>query len=242
MKEKINLKIKVDIIFFILVIFISFVPLGYAISFLPFIVTGGKIVLVLVFGSLFVVGLYSKKEQILDFFLIEELLERLDIYIIKWKSKEFDEFVGRELLELYTDSQNLRENYRSENGSQNILYPLSDYAPLVLPIAKVYEGILKKILVEAKIVSENELLQNPSLNVGKYFNPAGNNKIFNFIKDKSRDKVVPHVIYSTYQECRNQILHYDQYRDNRIVSMEDAEFYVKRILHAIDKAYDTFKK
>ncbi len=31
-------------------------------------------------------------------------------------------------------------------------------------------------------------------------------------------------------------------RDNRIESMEDAEFYHRRILHAIDKAYETFRK
>jgi len=60
------------------------------------------------------------------------------------------------------------------------------------------------------------------------------------LKDKARNKAIPYIIYSTYQECRNEILHYDSYRNNRI-TLEDADFYIRRIEDAIEKAYLTFK-
>lgn len=158
-------------------------------------------------------------------------------YSPTWKSKEFDHFIGDELLDLYVDNCNLFDDYQIDRGTSK-LSNLSDYSHLVLPIAKTYEGVLKKILIKKKLLKEEDLINNPSINVGGYFNPVGNKSIFNLL----RDKVIPHVIYATYQECRNQILHYDPYRDNRIKSIEDAKFYQRRILDAIDKAYETFNE
>jgi hypothetical protein len=187
--------------------------------------------------SLFVASM----EGLLGVILTSEFKLRNDFYPPKWKSKEFDSFVGDELIELYQDSTAIMKDYKNHKDFAD-LHILSDYSFVVLPIAKVYEGILKKILVEKGLVSEEEMASSPDLNVSAYFNPVGNAKIFTHLSDRARDKAIPHVIYSTYQECRNQILHYDQYRDNRIESMEDAVFYHRRILHAIDKAYETFRK
>lgn len=239
MVKKNTLNVWIDFIYFLLSIFVAFVLPGFLISYLPFIITGGKVVIVIIFGILFYIGLQDIKNEVLIFLLPLGLINKLNIYNIEWKNEEFDKFVGSDLLELYRDSCVLLE----QNKKEGQIFPaLSDYSIIILPIAKVYEGILKKILVEAEIIGEEEIRINPGINVGHYFNPVGNNKIFNHIKDHARDRVVPHIIYATYQECRNQILHYDPHKDNRIKNIEDVEFYVKRIMHAIDKAYETFKK
>ncbi len=175
-----------------------------------------------------------------DHVLSNEQKEKAGFYLVRWKSKEFDQFVGSDIVDLYKDSCRIFELFEIDSLRTNDSY-VSDYSFLLLPIAKSYEGILKRVLVEKGVISESKLLENPSVNVGAYLNPVGNEKIFNLLKDKARDKAIPHVIYSTYQECRNQILHYDQYRDNRITSFEDAKFYRRRILDAIDKAYQTFR-
>jgi hypothetical protein len=162
---------------------------------------------------------------------------RRDYRSINWKSEEFDKFLGRELLELYQDSCDLFEYI---NKSE---FPImSDYSFMLLPIAKVYEGALKKVLIAIGLTKLADWEFNPNLSVSKYFNPVGDNKIFEALEDKARDKTVPHIIYSTYQECRNKIFHYDLYRDDRIKTIEDAEFYKKRIEYAIEKAYETFVK
>lgn len=181
-------------------------------------------------------------DEFLDFVLTEEQKERARFYKVKWRSKNFDEFVGEDLIELYQDSEGVFQfiGWKELDGDSEEAGLFSDHSFMLLPIAKAYEGVLKKILIENKILTEEDLASNPAINVGAYFNPISNEKLFNLLKDKARDRAIPHVIYSTYQECRNQIFHYDQFRDSRIKKYGEAVFYKKRILDAIYKAYDTF--
>ena len=164
---------------------------------------------------------------------------RTDLYEVQWLSKEFESFLGQDfeiLNEIYEDYFKLRI------ALINSKYQLSDYSCMVLPLAKAYEGVLKKILVSSGFITEADLQENPNISINKYFNPVGNNAIFKALKDQARDKAIPYIIYSTYQECRNLIFHYDPYRDNRLKSIGDADFYQRRIDDAIKKAFETFHK
>jgi hypothetical protein len=193
--------------------------------------------------SFFIYLAISNKMQILNLILPKDYKKKIGFeipYVPRWKSKEFDEYVGDDIVDLYYDSVRMLNHFMD---TQNKNVPsLSDYSFIVFPFAKAYEGILKKILVEANLIKEADLLEDPTLPIGNYFNPVGNNAIFNSLKDRTRDKAIPFVIYSTYQECRNQIMHYDSYRDNRIKSIEEARFYIYRIDDAIEKAYKTFRR
>ena len=232
---------KLNFIFFVGVFILSYAPfilLSRIVNFSTWI----EILVIVIAGSILFLILATERDSLFDCVLSHEQKERMGFFIVRWKSEEFDKFVGEELLDLHEDNRALLQSYNPSNDKSVDIVDYSDYSFLVLPIAKVYEGILKKILVDGGLLKEDDLFKNPSINVGGYYNPVGNNKIFKLLKDKARDKAVPHVIYSTYQECRNQILHYDQYRDNRIKSYEDAEFYCRRIIYAIEKAYETFKK
>lgn len=171
---------------------------------------------------------------------IFRLLFHTDLYEVQWLSREFENFLGKDfeiLNEIYNDYFRIKASLNS-----NSAYELSDYSCMVLPLAKAYEGVLKKILVRSGFISEADLQEDPDISINKYFNPVGNNAIFNALKDRARDKAIPYVIYSTYQECRNLIFHYDPYRDNRLKTIDDAEFYYRRITDAIKKAYETFQK
>ncbi len=190
---------------------------------------------IIIFLSWFTQILYLKKYIILDLVLPEQYKNRNNFYLIRWISKEFELFVGDDIVDLKEDSYKLYNRY-SEMHS-----PLSDYSFIVFPLAKAYEGILKKILVKTGVLTEAELLQNPNITINRFYNPLEKGAIYQTLKDKTRDKVIPHVIFSVYQECRNQILHYDQYRDNRIDNIEGAYFFMQRIEDAIVKAFNTFK-
>lgn len=176
------------------------------------------------------------QDDFLDLFLSDEAKKLVGFYKVKWRSKEMDIFLGKDILELINDSNTLLK-LAKKNDSGN----LTDFSFIVLPYAKAFEGVLKKILVEANILTNDELIANPDISVNKYFNPASNAKILELLRDKKRDKAVPYVIFSTYQECRNQILHYDTYRDLRLKTIEDAEFYIRRIDDAMQKAIQVFK-
>lgn len=162
--------------------------------------------------------------------------EKVGILEINWNSPEFEKFVGKELVELYLDTQKLIKIMKNKRNT------FSDYSFAVFPLAKAYEGVLKKILVKTGFITKAQLEQDPNISINSYFNPMGNSKITKALRDNARDKVIPYLIYSTYAECRNQILHHDQYRDNRLKTIEEADFYARRISDAIYKAYITFKK
>ncbi len=232
--EKIEIIIYIIVLFLLTIIIILFKRIANFPEWVEI-----PVVLVVITSVIFIL-VDIDLNKLFDTILNDEQKKKIDFYLVRWKSKEFDEFIGEDLLDLYEDNRSLLQRY--SNHHDGTVEEYSDYSFLVLPIAKVYEGTLKKILVDIGVLKESDLTKNPSINVGKYYNPVGNNKIFELLKDRSRDKSVPHVIYSTYQECRNQIFHYDQYRDNRLDSYDDAKFYCKRILYAIEKAYETFKK
>jgi len=239
--NKINslFKLNIDrtlILYIFFVFFVSFIPI-ITLSFLfPFNVWI-NIVAIGIIGVFLAYKLMSENPTYrLYEILPENFKKRLNFYLPIWQSKELDEFVGTDLLELYLDANRLFSTIRE---SETIF---SDYSFIVFPLAKVYEGVLKKILVQVNLIKEGELLENPDISINAYFNPIGNEKIKNVLRDKTRDKAIPFVIYSTYQECRNQILHYDPYRDNRLKTIEDAEYYQRRIIDAIIKAFNTFKK
>lgn len=157
---------------------------------------------------------------------------RVSFHYDLWSSPTFEAFVGKEISELYNDS-NFLMNKLDE------LDDISDYSFALVPLAKAYEGILKKILVSLDLVSESQLKDDPNLAVAKFFDLIGGSKISEKLRDKKRDKTVPLVIFTTYQDCRNKILHYDPYSVNKLAK-DDAEIFRGRILDAIKKAYDTF--
>lgn len=196
-----------------------------------------KIALLIILMVPLGLGFFLRKE-VLNIFLSYDYLEKygLAYYKVKWVSKKFDLFAGEEILTLREDSLRLR--YLATHYGTG----LYDYSFVVLPMAKAYEGFLKKILVKIELVTELELFQNPDISINKYFNPIGNNSIFNSLRDKVRDRAIPHLIYTTYQECRNQILHYDPYGNTKLATVEDASFFLRRIEDAIVKAYDTFEE
>lgn len=192
--------------------------------------------------SLFLISLFLyEKNEILNIILPRKLKEKINLYITRWISRDFDEYIGNDLLELLEDGYRMINDFNKDKGT--LSFPqVSDYSFLILPTAKAYEGILKKILINKGMLKEEGLKNNPNVNVGSFFNPLGNEAVFKILRDKARDKSIPHVIYSTYQECRNQLLHYDLYRDNRVKSIDEARFIYQRIIDAINKVYSTFIK
>jgi len=147
-----------------------------------------------------------------------------------WFSGELDKFLGEELLQLRLDTIKLIRDIDFSDVS------FSDYSFILLPVAKAFEGFLKKILVNLKLIKLSDLKTDPYIAINKYFNPK-DGLINEYLVDKKRDKTLPSNIFSVYQECRNDILHYDLHRNIAVYSLDQAEFYYDRIEDAIGKCY-----
>lgn len=191
------------------------------------------ITLIIIIFSFFI-GLYllDGRNYVLNILLPKGIKKQIDFFFPRWMNREFDEFVGDEIIDLYEDSNFLFSKLKA-------LDRISDYSFALLPLVKAYEGILKKILIRIDLVREEDLKVNPHLTVNRFFNAENNKEIINKLKDRVRDKTIPMVIFSTYHDCRNRFLHYDPYAANKLTK-EDAETSTSRILDSIKKAYDTF--
>jgi len=147
-----------------------------------------------------------------------------------WYGGKLDYFMGNRLLKLRHDTEKLLR----EESMYSI--HLTDYSFVILPLAKCFEGFLKKLLIHLGLVKESLLVTDPYIAVNKYFNPK-HDSVSSLLKDNKRDKSIPPLIYTVYQECRNNILHYDLHRNTSVNSYEDAQFLAQRIEDAIVKAY-----
>lgn len=91
-------------------------------------------------------------------------------------------------------------------------FTFSDYSFLVFPMAKAYEGFIKRTLFEAKLVSR-ELYISKRLRIGKALNPD--------LRPQSRDEQwfyddverycshdVAQLLWEVWLKCRNNIVHY----------------------------------
>ncbi|MFA9288461.1 MAG: hypothetical protein ACEQSA_01100 [Weeksellaceae bacterium] len=163
-------------------------------------------------------------------------LKKQEDNIINWSEKPFSKYLGKDILYLRYDSLILLDKL------ENDLHVFSDYSFVVSPFAKAYEGFLKKILVDVGAISKDELKSKPSLSVNSYFHPVEGSMV-KYTSDAAREKAIPAVIYTVYQECRNEIMHFDIYQHpskKAIRNIEEAKFFIKRIEDAIEKTYYTF--
>ncbi|MDO8497659.1 MAG: hypothetical protein Q7S61_03880 [bacterium] len=151
-------------------------------------------------------------------------------YERKWMNNQFDSFLGDELLDLRLDYIKLLKDVNCSKEKY------SDYSFVILPMAKVLEGFLKKVLVKLKLIKLSKLKLDPDFSVNSFFQPK-EGKINELIKDK-RYKTLTSIVYSVYQECRNEILHYDLIGNVKIHSLDDVKFTYKRIEDAIIKTYN----
>lgn len=90
---------------------------------------------------------------------------------------------------------------------------LHDYSFIVFPLAKAYEGFLKKWLFTNRLIDENDYLSD-HFRLGKALNPSIEKKFRG--RDYVYDKIVancfdPHLadrLWDAWKQCRNLVFHY----------------------------------
>ncbi len=119
--------------------------------------------------------------------------------------------------------------------------PEHDYSLLVFGIAKVYEGFLKKFLLELKLISK-EVYFSRRFRIGRALNPD--------IYPEQRDnwwlyddvvrvcgKDIARELWQAWLECRNQVFHYFPKQDKSL-SLKEAEQKVAQLTQAMQRACD----
>jgi len=116
-----------------------------------------------------------------------------------------------------------------------------DYAFVVFPAAKAYEGFLKGLFFDLKFISDNDYY-GKHFRVGKALNPALDPVIRE--KEGVYDKVVKYCggkdvadnLWQTWKSCRNLLFHWFPHEKNAI-DFNEAKNRVEDVMNSIDLAY-----
>ncbi len=118
-------------------------------------------------------------------------------------SERLRDFLGSELLPLWTDGEKL---LASASGG------FSDFSFVVFPFAKVYEGFLKKLFLTVGAISQWQY-DNDRWRVGRALNPQLEKEFRHVESVYDRvaefcDPNLPEALWQAWKKGRNQIFHF----------------------------------
>jgi len=112
-----------------------------------------------------------------------------------------------------------------------------DYSFVVFSAAKAYEGFLKKVLLDAKMITRQQYLGD-RFRLGKSLNPNLPKRyqwdwVFPKLANLCKGETLPLTMWETWKAARNRIFHY--FPDHReLISLIQAEVLVKQITDTMD--------
>ena len=115
-----------------------------------------------------------------------------------------------------------------------------DYAFIVFPAAKAYEGFLKYLFLSLGLIAKEDYY-GKRFRVGKALNPAlerglrEKEGVYDRLLDICQDQKLPNKLWQTWKECRNLLFHWFPDEKNSI-TFNEAKEKIQMIIGAIDEA------
>ncbi len=151
------------------------------------------------------------------------------------KSKVWWSYIHEDIQELLKESALLLS--RVPNWGDKF----HDYAFIVFPAAKAYEGFLKKLFLDMGFIT-NEDYYGKRFRVGKALNPAlekhlrEGESVYDKIEKFCGGKELADKLWETWRTGRNAIFHWFPEEKNAI-SAEEARNIISAIIHTMDFAF-----
>lgn len=151
-------------------------------------------------------------------------------------------YIGEDLQKLFVTSEFLVKTMESWGsdlpGGEN---KFDDYAFVVFPAAKAFEGFLKKMFFELEFITENDYF-GKKFRIGRSLNPSLPKQ---FRRDEVYAKIVKFCggskladnLWETWKTTRNLTFHWFPNEKNAITLMEAKER-VDMIVRAIDESFE----
>lgn len=122
--------------------------------------------------------------------------------------------------------------------------PKHDYSFMVFSASKAYEGFLKKVLYDAKLITKQQYFGD-RFRLGKSLNPHLPKRyqwdwMFPKLSGLCGGENVPLMLWETWKRARNRIFHY--FPDHReLISLSQAEDLITQITSAMDTTLSSCK-
>jgi hypothetical protein len=148
-------------------------------------------------------------------------------------------YLEHDLKELLKESQTLVKRVGSWKEKFN------DYAFVVFPTSKAYEGFLKKLFLDLGFINEDDYY-GKRFRIGKALNPSLDKKyrykegIFDKMVEYCGGKDLAEVLWRAWKSCRNLLFHWFP-RERNAISFNQAKQRIAQVLDAMDKAFEECK-
>lgn len=144
-------------------------------------------------------------------------------------------YIEEDLRELLNEAQLL------VNKAEGLGEKFHDYAFVVFPAAKAYEGFLKKLFLDLGFITDADYF-GKRFRIGKALNPSLEKEIRE--KESVYDKIVQFCqgpgladkLWETWKESRNRSFHWFPNEKNAL-NFEEAKIRVGMIIEAMDAAF-----
>ena len=118
---------------------------------------------------------------------------------------------------------------------------LSDYSYIVFPIAKMYEGFLKKLFFDLHLIDQKEYYSE-HFRIGKALNPNLEQhlrleSVYDRLCHHFKGETIAAALWLAWKKGRNLLFHYFPGNLSRI-SLTEAEFTVKFVLETAEQAVE----
>ncbi|MBW7960168.1 hypothetical protein H3C65_01585 [Patescibacteria group bacterium] len=164
-------------------------------------------------------------------------MDKLNTLLLR--TSEFWLYLSQEQKDLIREGQ-----YLLNNVIRNQAYHFKDYSFLVFPFAKAYEGFLKQLFKDNKMISRLDYISN-HLRLGKLMSPnlvgrLGEKSLYKKIRDAAGEKTADR-IWTVWKIGRNQIFHYFPH-NVKAISLMEAEKIITEILDTMEDAFYKMRK
>lgn len=163
-------------------------------------------------------------------------MDKLNTLILR--TSDFWQYLSQNQKDLLIEGRYLMNDIIKDQAFQ-----FKDYSFLVFPFAKAYEGFLKQLFKDTKMISHLDYISD-HLRLGKLMSPnligrLGDRSLYKKIKDRSSADLAEK-IWNVWKIGRNQIFHYFPH-NLKAISFNEAEKIVEEILRTMEEAFNKLK-
>ena len=149
------------------------------------------------------------------------------------RSSKLWKFLGGNLQDLIQDGEALFDDLELHNPN------FSDYSYIVFPFAKAYEGFLKKLFLELKLIDKSEFYGD-AVRIGRILNPTFTSEkenVYSRIPRHIPDRDLSEFLWAVWKNGRNLVFHYYPHNFRRL-NFREAQLLVGDIIKAMAESVE----
>lgn len=154
---------------------------------------------------------------------------------IKLEEHVWWDYLHRDMKELLRESEILSENVGKWK------HKFHDYAFVIFPAAKAYEGFLKRIFLDLGFISDEDYY-GKRFRIGRALNPSLEPRfreaesVYDRLVNYCQGEDLPKTLWNTWKHARNMVFHWFPDETNAITFAEANRLFVE-ILESMDLAF-----